>query len=57
MHKKKKSYFHVMQAQGGPSRAELRDGEQQSTPGRTEKVPVKTSSWPPKQNGHLSQCS
>lgn len=29
----KKIYFHVMQAQGGPSRAELWDKGQQSAPG------------------------
>lgn len=32
LHAQQKIYFHVMQAQGGPSRAELWDKGQQSTP-------------------------
>lgn len=48
----KKIYFHVMQAQGGQSRAELWDKGQRSTPDSHlwPKTPVLTCSRPPKQN-------
>lgn len=47
-----------MQAQGGPSRAELWDKGQQGTPDSYLglKTPVHTSCQPPKQNKKLSQC-
>lgn len=52
LHAQQKIYFHVMQAQGGPSRAELWDKGQRSTPDShlCLKTPVQTCSRPPKQN-------
>lgn len=51
LHAQQKIYFHVMQAQGGPSRAELWDKGPQSTPDLHLwlKTPVQTSSLPLKQ--------
>lgn len=45
-----------MQAQGGPSRAELWGWGVNIALQTKMKLPAKTSSWPSKEGQHLSEC-